>query len=274
MGLYDGAAGAGEFASTAHVAQLLDAPVVLVVDAASQSRSVAALVHGFAIVRPRRAARRRDPQPGRLRPARGDLPRGARGDRAAGARRAAPPDDVVDAVAAPRPGPGRRAPPRGRSRTVERLGELVGASCDLRRSASRWRTPPGRSPPRRGSPRGRRRPPRPARGSRSPAARRSPSATPRTPSCWRPPAPRSCAFDPLRDDALPEGTGGVVIGGGFPEVLRRGAVGQRAAARVPSRRSGGPISAECAGLLYLARRARRRSDVRRARRRGADDRRG
>ncbi|MFC7219733.1 cobyrinate a,c-diamide synthase [Streptomyces polyrhachis] len=48
MGLYDGAAGEGELASTAHVAKLLAAPVVLVVDAASQSRSVAALVHGFA----------------------------------------------------------------------------------------------------------------------------------------------------------------------------------------------------------------------------------
>ncbi|WP_432093950.1 cobyrinate a,c-diamide synthase [Streptomyces sp. bgisy100] len=48
MGLYDGAALQGELASTAHVAKLLKAPVVLVVDASSQSRSVAALVHGFA----------------------------------------------------------------------------------------------------------------------------------------------------------------------------------------------------------------------------------
>ncbi|MFE6132289.1 cobyrinate a,c-diamide synthase, partial [Streptomyces sp. NPDC056437] len=47
MGLYDGAAGAGELASTAQIAKLLRAPVVLVVDASSQSRSVAALVHGF-----------------------------------------------------------------------------------------------------------------------------------------------------------------------------------------------------------------------------------
>ncbi|MBQ0986689.1 cobyrinate a,c-diamide synthase [Streptomyces sp. F63] len=48
MGLYDGAAGQGELASTAQVAKVLRAPVVLVVDASSQSRSVAALVHGFA----------------------------------------------------------------------------------------------------------------------------------------------------------------------------------------------------------------------------------
>ncbi len=48
MGLYDGAAGAGESGSTAELAKLLRAPVVLVVDASGQSRSVAALVHGFA----------------------------------------------------------------------------------------------------------------------------------------------------------------------------------------------------------------------------------
>ncbi len=47
MGLYDGRFGAGEMASTAQVAKLLDAPVVLVVDASSQARSIAALVHGF-----------------------------------------------------------------------------------------------------------------------------------------------------------------------------------------------------------------------------------
>ncbi|MCW2545122.1 MAG: cobyrinic acid ac-diamide synthase, partial [Frankiales bacterium] len=47
MGLYDGR-GSSQQGSTAHVAQLLDAPVILVVDASSQSRSVAALVHGFA----------------------------------------------------------------------------------------------------------------------------------------------------------------------------------------------------------------------------------
>lgn len=62
-------------------------------------------------------------------------------------------------------------------------------------------------------------------------------------------------FDPLRDEQLPDGTGALVIGGGFPEVYAselsaneplRKAVGELA-------RSGAPVVAECAGLLYLAR---------------------
>jgi cobyrinic acid a,c-diamide synthase len=52
MGLFDGASGGGELASTAHVAKLLQAPVVLVVDAAAMARSVAAIVHGFATFDP------------------------------------------------------------------------------------------------------------------------------------------------------------------------------------------------------------------------------
>ena len=52
MGLFDGRRGTDE-ASTAHVAGLLGAPVILVVDARSMSRSVAALVHGFATYDPR-----------------------------------------------------------------------------------------------------------------------------------------------------------------------------------------------------------------------------
>src|SRR5207247_7099924 len=49
MGLFDGAADAAtrDDASTAHVARLLDAPVILVVDASAMSGSVAAEVHGF-----------------------------------------------------------------------------------------------------------------------------------------------------------------------------------------------------------------------------------
>ena len=47
MGLFDGQLGRDGFGSTAHVARLLDAPVVLVVDAAGSSRTAAAAAVGL-----------------------------------------------------------------------------------------------------------------------------------------------------------------------------------------------------------------------------------
>lgn len=48
MGLFDGASPTGEEGSTAQIAKWLRAPVALVVDAAGLARSVAAVAHGFA----------------------------------------------------------------------------------------------------------------------------------------------------------------------------------------------------------------------------------
>ncbi|WP_083752865.1 cobyrinate a,c-diamide synthase [Actinosynnema sp. ALI-1.44] len=47
MGMFDGRDPTSDFGSTAHIAKLLRAPVILVVDAWGQARSMAALVHGF-----------------------------------------------------------------------------------------------------------------------------------------------------------------------------------------------------------------------------------
>ena len=106
MGLFDGR-GRTSFGSTAHVARLLDAPVLLVVDAAAQGRSVAALVAGFGELGPASARGRGDPEPGRLGMARGDPPRrpgrpGGPGAGRVGAHRRG----GCRAVPAPGPGPG------------------------------------------------------------------------------------------------------------------------------------------------------------------------
>lgn len=47
MGLFDGASGRDDFASTAHIARLLQVPVLLVLDCSRLSRSVAAIAHGY-----------------------------------------------------------------------------------------------------------------------------------------------------------------------------------------------------------------------------------
>ncbi|NEQ13420.1 MAG: cobyrinate a,c-diamide synthase [Moorea sp. SIO3E2] len=53
MGLFDGASGKDDFASTAHVARLLDVPVLLVLDCSRLSRSVAAIAYGYQSLDPR-----------------------------------------------------------------------------------------------------------------------------------------------------------------------------------------------------------------------------
>ncbi|MGW7205042.1 cobyrinate a,c-diamide synthase [Streptomyces sp. NPDC054837] len=285
MGLYDGAAGEGELASTAHVAKLLRAPVVLVVDASSQSRSVAALVHGFAswdpevrvggVILNKVASDRHEellrealdsagvPVLGVLRRvAQVDTPSRHLGLVPVTERRAA----AVDAVAA--------------------MAAQVSAGCDLDAlvglargagvlSCAAWDAAEvlASSPP----------PPLPvpSLGAAAPSPPLSALKGPRpqTPDGLKAPVVAVAGgsaftfsyaehaellsaagavvvpFDPLRDEQLPDGTRGLVIGGGFPEVYAselsaneplRKAIGELAL-------SGAPVAAECAGLLYLCR---------------------
>lgn len=53
MGLFDGASGRNDWASTAHVARLLDLPVLLVLDCSRVSRSIAAIAFGYKNFDPR-----------------------------------------------------------------------------------------------------------------------------------------------------------------------------------------------------------------------------
>ncbi|MFE5260389.1 cobyrinate a,c-diamide synthase [Streptomyces coelicoflavus] len=283
MGLYDGAAGEGELASTAQVAKLLRAPVVLVVDASSQSRSVAALVHGFVSWDP-------EVRIG-----------GVILNKVASDRHEVLVREAVDSVGVPVLGVLRRAAPvetpsrhLGLVPVAERGSDAVDAvaamaaqvadGCDLAALAGLARSAGALScaawdageavdfsPP----------PPLPVP---------SPGAAPPDPR-FRPERPRPQApdglkarvavaggaaftfsyaehaellaaagaevvtFDPLRDEELPEGTAGLVIGGGFPEVyaaeLSANEGLRKSVAELAL--SGAPVAAECAGLLYLCR---------------------
>ncbi|MFJ3201062.1 cobyrinate a,c-diamide synthase [Streptomyces sp. NPDC086989] len=271
MGLYDGAAGRGELASTAQVAKLLRAPVVLVVDASSQSRSVAALVHGFASF---------DPQV-RLG---GVILNKVGSDRHEAMLREALEEAGMPVLGVLRRAPQVAAPSRhlGLVPVAERrsdalssvaaLAEQVRAGCDLDALMALARTAPpldceawsAEGP---GTPDG------PGQGTGAGAPAVVGGATGGRPvvavaggaaftfsyaehaELLTAAGAEVVTFDPLRDEALPDGTAGLVIGGGFPEVYApelsaneplRAAVAAFAAA-------GGPVAAECAGLLYLAR---------------------
>ncbi|MFJ9116588.1 MULTISPECIES: cobyrinate a,c-diamide synthase [Streptomyces] len=273
MGMFDGAAGEGELASTAHVAKLLRAPVVLVVDASSQSRSVAALVHGFASWDP-------EVRVG-----------GVILNKVASDRHEALLREALDSAGVPVLGVLRRAAQvetpsrhlglvpvaeRGAAavEAVAAMGAQVAAGCDLDAlsalargagalSCAAWDAAE-------------------ALGAAPPGPHRPEGPRPQAPPEGVPPdglvvavaggsaftfsyaehaelltaaGAEVVTFDPLRDEQLPDGTGGLVIGGGFPEVYAA-----ELSANEPLRKavadlavSGAPVAAECAGLLYLSR---------------------
>ncbi|WP_030346011.1 cobyrinate a,c-diamide synthase [Streptomyces californicus] len=260
MGLYDGASGQGELASTAQVAKLLKAPVVLVVDASSQSRSVAALVHGFASWDPRVRIG------------------GVILNKVASDRHEALLRDALDESGLPVLGVIRRAPQvatpsrhlglvpvaeRGAEAVdaVRAMGERVRAGCDLDALMALARTAPAL-------------PDAPWEPAYAPAREASgPVADGPRPvvavaggaaftfayaehaELLAAAGAEVVTFDPLRDEKLPAGTAGIVVGGGFPEVYAPELSANEPLRRAVTElaRAGAPVAAECAGLLYLAR---------------------
>ncbi|MFB9365646.1 cobyrinate a,c-diamide synthase [Kitasatospora albolonga] len=254
MGLHDGAAGRGELASTAHVAKLLRAPVVLVVDASSQSRSVAALVHGFASW---------DPE---VRLAGVILNRVASDRHEQLLREALEEGGGVPVLGSVRRSASVATPSRhlGLIPAVERseaaltavrdMGELIGASVDLDAVLELARTAPELTEaPWSAEDEVEVVPGRPRIALAGGAAFSFSYAE--NAELLAAAGAEVVPFDPLRDSELPAGTAGLVIGGGFPEMYvgelsanegLRKAIAELAA-------SGAPVAAECAGLLYLGR---------------------
>lgn len=250
MGMFDGASGRGELASTAHVAKLLDAPVLLVLDAASMARSAAAVVHGF---------RTFDPD---VRVA-GVIFNRVGSDIHEQLLREAVADSGLPVLGALRRDERVVTPERhlGLVPVVEREREARAALDALAVAAERY-------------------------VDLDAVERLAADAPTLDGPTWSPQAPEPVAvgtriavaggpafsfhytenlellegagaelvpFDPLRDEALPADVGGLVLAGGFPEVF-----GAELSANVPLRReiaafaaSGRPVLAECGGLLYL-----------------------
>ena len=254
MGLYDGASGQGELASTAQVARLLDAPVVLVVDATAAGRSVAALVTGFAAYDDRvrlggvvlnRVGSERHEQI--LREALEEI--------------GAPVLGVLrrhDEVAAPSRHLGL-VPVAERSQAavaaVDALARLVESSLDvdavltLARSAGDLAALPWDPVSEVGDP---------VVGAPRVAVLGGAAFTfsyAESEELLRAAGAEVVVVDPLRDERLPAGTAALVVGGGFPEVHAERLAGNAALRADVARlaRAGAPVVAECAGLLYLAR---------------------
>ncbi|WP_345527761.1 cobyrinate a,c-diamide synthase [Nocardioides endophyticus] len=256
MGLFDGKVGGQGFASTAHVATLTRSPVVLVVDISRSSRSIGAVVHGMATWDPAvRVAGVVLNQAGSPRHAREvadsiDLPIlgtvGRDPDLAVPSRHlglvpAAERDEARHALDA----------------LADRIAELVDleAVLALARSApdldsEAWD------------------PITEVGGFEARFARTSTTGTPvvamaggraftfryaETEELLRAAGCTVVGFDPMVDPRLPDGTAGVYLGGGFPEVHARELTDNVVLRRelAAALADGVPTVAECAGLLYL-----------------------
>ncbi|HMR50171.1 MAG TPA: cobyrinate a,c-diamide synthase, partial [Arachnia sp.] len=251
MGLFDGRLGTEGFASTAHVARLVQAPVLLVVDVRHTSRSVGALVLGMA---------RFDPS---VRVAGVVLNQVGSPRHEAEARAAVELLGVPVLGAMPR-NLGIEAPSRhlGLVPAAERddagivaMGHSVAAHLDLEAILALARSAPELDA-QAWDPAAVVEPPSAARPRVAVAGGRAFTFRyPETDELLRAAGCEPVVFDPLTDAGLPDGAAGLWLGGGFPEMHAPELVANESLRRaIRDAVSGGmPTIAECAGLLYLSR---------------------
>ncbi|MEW6637143.1 MAG: cobyrinate a,c-diamide synthase [Actinomycetota bacterium] len=251
MGLFDGRSGGGEFASTAHVAKLLGAPVVLVVDASAMARSAAALVHGYGTFDPEvrlgGVVLNRVGSPAHERMLRDAI--GPLGVPVLGVLRR---DDAIrtpDRHLGLVPVAERRAAAR---RAIEATGEVIARDCDLEAvlRLARSAGPLGAEPWSPGTP------------GPGPSVRVAVASGPSFSFLYeenlellRGAGAEISFFDPTTDESLPGDADALYLGGGFPETYA-GDLAANEPLKGEVRRfaaEGRPVVAECGGLLYLAR---------------------
>lgn len=261
MGLFDGAIGRDGFASTAHVAGVIDAPVLLVVDVSASARTVGAVVFGL---------RGFDPA---IRVA------GVILNKAGSARHAAEARTAVEGIGVPVLGvlfrdDGISAPSRhlglvpvaerddaraALDRLAGQIAERVDLAAVVRIARSAPALPGSDWDPAvavgSGQDAGDGAVPGPGPVVAVAGGRAFTFRYAETEELLAAAGCRPVVFDPLAADALPAGTAALYLGGGFPEVHAAELAGNaplRAdiAARIGA---GLPTVAECAGLLYLCR---------------------
>lgn len=262
MGLFDGAAD-GSPSSTAEVAKRLDAPVVLVVDAASMSQSVAALVHGYRTWDPDVSVAGvilnlvgSDNHESMLRTALAEA-----GVTVFGVLRR---DDAMQWRSRHLGLQPVAEDPAGVRASLDRLAVTITARCDLDALMALARSAPRLSAAAL---------PQPRRvvggegtldGSLAIAASGCPVIAVASGPAFSFSYPDNIEaltaagaslvpFDPCRELTLPEGTTAVLAGGGFPEVFAEALSDNRPmlGAVADHHRRGGLIWAECGGLLWL-----------------------
>jgi cobyrinic acid a,c-diamide synthase len=241
MGLFDGSEGKSDRGSTAEMAKLLDLPVLLVIDASAMARSAAALIHGYTTFDPT------------LRVA-GVILNNVGSDAHAGMIRDAVAGSTPIVGALPRQRDlvvperhlGLHLPHETRTDYVAQLADLIEQHLDLDALLANSRTERQATPTET---------PQPAPRARLAVARDEAFCFYYTDNLelLEQAGAELIPFSPIRDP-LPDNIDGIYLGGGYPE-LHAQELADNETTREAVRNfvdAGGPVYAECGGLMYLA----------------------